>query len=290
MFAKSRILLVGLVSSLALIACGSNDAVPVAGTAKNAVAVVNGEPVSERILDMMLKERANMGRQTDVEVRKAYIDRLATQLVIAQEAVKKGLDKSPEVIDQLELMRQSVLIDAFIKDYVENLKISDDMVKAEYEKMKSQEGGTEYRARHILVKTEAEAKSIIAKLNKNPNAFDALAKQESMDTGSKDKGGELGWFEPKLMVPEFGTAVTKLAKGKFSEAPVKTQFGYHVILLEDTREKQFQPLEQMKADLTRKLQQDLLRKRFDELRAKAKIEVMQARAEAAEDKGAAHPK
>ena len=290
MFAKSRILLVGLVSSLALIACGSNDAVPVAGTAKNAVAVVNGEPVSERILDMMLKERANMGRQTDVEVRKAYIDRLATQLVIAQEAVKKGLDKSPEVIDQLELMRQSVLIDAFIKDYVENLKISDDMVKAEYEKMKSQEGGTEYRARHILVKTEAEAKSVIAKLNKNPNAFDALAKQESMDTGSKDKGGELGWFEPKLMVPEFGTAVTKLAKGKFSEAPVKTQFGYHVILLEDTREKQFQPLEQMKADLTRKLQQDLLRKRFDELRAKAKIEVMQARAEAAEDKGAAHPK
>ena len=290
MFAKSRILLVGLVSSLALIACGSNDAVPVAGTAKNAVAVVNGEPVSERILDMMLKERANMGRQTDVEVRKAYIDRLATQLVIAQEAVKKGLDKSPEVIDQLELMRQSVLIDAFIKDYVENLKISDDMVKAEYEKMKSQEGGTEYRARHILVKTEAEAKSVIAKLNKNPNAFDALAKQESMDTGSKEKGGELGWFEPKLMVPEFGTAVTKLAKGKFSEAPVKTQFGYHVILLEDTREKQFQPLEQMKADLTRKLQQDLLRKRFDELRAKAKIEVMQAMPEATQDKDAAHPK
>jgi len=276
MFAKSRILLVSLASSLALIACGPAN-VPVAGTAKNAAAVVNGEPISESMLDMMLKERASMGRQNDLEVRKAYIERLAMQLLITQEAIKKGLDKTAEVQNQLTLARQSVLIDAYIKDFVKNLKISDDMVKAEYDKMKSEHGGTEYKARHILVKSEAEAKDIIAKLNKNPKAFEALAKEKSIDTGSKVKGGDLGWFEPELMVPEFGNAVTKLAKGKFSEVPVKTQFGYHVIMLEDSREKQFEPMDQMKAELTRKLQQELLKKRIEELRAKAKVEVLQVK-------------
>ena len=276
MFAKSRILLVSLASSLALIACGPAN-VPVAGTAKNAAAVVNGEPISESMLDMMLKERASMGRQNDVEVRKAYIERLAMQLLITQEAVKKGLDKTADVQNQLTLARQSVLIDAYIKDFVKNLKISDDMLRAEYDKMKAEHGGTEYKARHILVKSEAEAKDIIAKLNKNPKAFEALAKEKSIDTGSKVKGGDLGWFEPELMVPEFGNAVTKLAKGKFSEVPVKTQFGYHVIMLEDTREKQFESMDQMKAELTRKLQQELLKKRIEELRAKAKVEVLQAK-------------
>ena len=276
MFAKSRILLVSLASSLALIACGPAN-VPVAGTAKNAAAVVNGEPISESMLDMMLKERASMGRQNDVEVRKAYIERLAMQLLITQEAVKKGLDKTADVQNQLTLARQSVLIDAYIKDFVKNLKISDDMLRAEYDKMKAEHGGTEYKARHILVKSEAEAKDIIAKLNKNPKAFEALAKEKSIDTGSKVKGGDLGWFEPELMVPEFGNAVTKLAKGKFSEVPVKTQFGYHVIMLDDTREKQFESMDQMKAELTRKLQQELLKKRIEELRAKAKVEVLQAK-------------
>ncbi|MBE0622423.1 MAG: peptidylprolyl isomerase [Burkholderiales bacterium] len=290
MFVKSRIVLASLVSMLTLIACGSNDAVPVAGTAKNVAATVNGDPISERLVDMMLKERSNLGRDAGIEARKAFIDRLATQLIITQEAIKKGLDKSPEVQDQLELMRQSVLVDAFIKDYLKNSPVSDDMLKAEYDKLKAESAGTEYKARHILVDKEAEAKDIIARLKKNPKAFEDLAKEKSIDTGSKVNGGELGWFDPKGMVPEFGAAVATLAKGKFTEQPVKTQFGYHVILLEDSRPKQFQPLEQIKAELKQKLQQDSLRKLLDELKAKAKIEIAQAPAQAqAPDEKPAEP-
>ncbi len=276
MLVKSRIVLASLVSMLTLIACSSNDAVPVAGTAKNVAATVNGDPISERLVDMMLKERTKMGRDAGIEARKAFIDRLATQLIITQEAIKKGLDKSPEVMDQLELMRQSVLVDAFIKDYMKNSTISDDMLKAEYDKLKAESAGTEYKARHILVDKESEAKDIIARLKKNPKAFEDLAKEKSIDTGSKGNGGELGWFDPKGMVPEFGAAVASLAKGKFTEEPVKTQFGYHVILVEDSRPKQFQPFDQIKAELKQKLQQDNLRKLLDELKAKAKIEIAQA--------------
>ncbi|MGP1676725.1 MAG: peptidylprolyl isomerase [Burkholderiales bacterium] len=281
MYIKSRILLASAATLLTLVACSSNDAVQSAAPTKEAVAAtVNGAPISERLVDLMLKERTNLGRDASAEARNAFIDRLAMQLVITQEAIKKDLDKSPEVLDQLELMRQSVLVDAFIKDQVKNSPISDDMLKTEYEKIKIQNAGTEYQARHILVEKEADAKDIIARLKKNPKAFEALAKEKSKDTGSKVNGGELGWFDPKGMVPEFGAAVAKLAKGKFTEEPVKTQFGYHVILLEDSRPKQFQPLEEIKAGLTQKLQQENLKKLFDEMKAKAKIEIAQAPAAA----------
>lgn len=281
MFIKSSILLVSLIASLTLIACSSNDAVPAAGTAKHGVAAtVNGDPINERLVELMLKQRTNLGRDASAEARNAFIDRLAMQLVITQEAIKKGLDKSPEVSDQLELVRQSVLVDAFIKDYIKNNPISDDMLKAEYDKIKAESAGAEYKARHILVENEAEAKDIIAALKKDPKAFAALADKKSMDRGSKANGGDLGWFDPKGMVPEFGAAVAKLAKGKFTEEPVKTQFGYHVILLDDSRPKAFQPLEEVKDDLTQKLQQENLKKLFDEMKAKAKIEIVQAPAAA----------
>ena len=114
------------------------------------------------------------------------------------------------------------------------------------------------------------------RLKKNPKAFEALAKEKSKDRGSKGNGGDLGWFDPRGMVPEFGAGVAKLAKGKFSEEPVKSQFGYHVILLEDTRAQQVQPLEQIKPALTQQMQQQNLKKLFDEMKAKAKIEIVKA--------------
>ncbi len=281
MFIKSRILLASAASLLTLIACSSNDAVPSAAPAKEAVAAtVNGAPIKESLVELMLKQRTDLGRDASAEARKAFIDRLAMQLIITQEAVKKGLDKSPQVSDQLELMRQSVLVDAFIQDYLKNNAISDDMLAAEYEKIKSQNTGNEYKARHILVEKEAEARDIIARLKKDPKAFEGLANKKSMDRGSKANGGDLGWFDPKGMVPEFAAAVVKLDKGKFTEEPVKTQFGYHVILLEDSRSKPVQPLEQVKAGLTQKLQEENLKKLFDEMKAKAKIEVAQAPAPA----------
>jgi peptidyl-prolyl cis-trans isomerase C len=274
---KSRILLVSAASLLALSACGFNDTVPAAGTAKDAVAAtVNGAPISERLVGMMLKQRTDLGREASAEARTAFIDRLAMQLIITQEAIKNGLDKKPDVIDRMELSRQSILVDAFVQDYYKTNSISDDMLKAEYEKMKAQAGGTEYKARHILVDKEAEAKAIISKLRKNTKAFEALANENSKDRGSKANGGDLGWFDPRGMVPEFGAAVAKLGKGQFTEEPVKTQFGYHVILLEDSRPKPVPPLEQVKAPLMQQLQEQNLKKLLDEMKAKAKIEIVQA--------------
>ena len=273
---KYRILLASAASLLALSACSSSNSPQSAAPAQDAVAAtVNGTPISEHLVGMMLKQRADLGRPANTEARKAFIDNLAMQVLITQEAAKKGLDKLPEVSAKLELGRQSVLIDAFVQDYLKNNAISDDMLKAEYDRIKAQ-AGTEYRARHILVENEADAKDIIARLKKNPKAFEALAKEKSKDGGSNVNGGDLGWFDPRGMVPEFGAAVAKLEKDKFSEEPVKSQFGYHVILLEDSRPQQVPPLEQIKPQLTQQLQQQNMKKYFDELKAKAKIEIVEA--------------
>ena len=277
MFIKSRILLAGAACVLALSACSSND--PAQG--KDAVAAtVNGTPISENLVSFMVKQRTELGRPANAEVRNTFIDRLAMQLVISQEAVKKGLDKVPETAAQIEMGRQSTLVNAFVQDYIKNSPISDDTLTAEYEKIKAQMAGTEYLAHHILVENEADAKDIIARLKKNPKAFDALAKEKSKDTGSKVKGGNLGWIDPRGVVPEFGAALGELGKGKFTQEPVKSQFGYHVILMEDSRPKAVPPLDQIKSQLKQQLQEQNMRKLFDDLKAKAKIEITQAPAPA----------
>jgi peptidyl-prolyl cis-trans isomerase C len=230
---------------------------------------------------MIVKQGASAGRPDTPEARKAIVDQLALQLVIAEEAIKKGLDKTPEVVEQMEVLRQSVLANAYVQDFIKNNPVTDEMLKAEYERIKATVTGTEYKARHILVQKEAEAKEIIAKLKKNPAAFEKLAMEKSKDPGSKAKGGDLGWFDVRRMVPEFGAAVSKLDKGKFTETPVKTQFGYHVILLEDSRPIQPPALEEVKPQLSQQLQQQGVKKQLDALKAQAKIEVVGASASAA---------
>jgi len=297
MFIKTRILLAGAACLLALMACTSKNAeqsaAPTAQSAassKDAVAAtVNGIPISESLVRLMLKQRTDLGKEANAAVRKEYIDRLAMQALVAHAAIKEGLDKTPDVEDRMMLMKQSVLIDAFVKNYFKNNPVSDDAINTAYAKMKAEATGKEYKARHILVATEAEAKSIIAKLNKNPKAFAALAQAESKDGATKGNGGELGWFDPRGMVPEFGAAVAKLAKGKFTEQPVKTQFGYHVILLEDSRPVSVPPLEKIKPALIRQLQDQNLKKLFDEMKAKAKIEIVQTPAPATTPAQAAKP-
>ena len=180
------------------------------------------------------------------------------------------------------MAKQSVLAQAFVQDYIKHNEVTDAQLAAEYDKLKAQSSGNQYKARHILVEKEDDAKAIIAKLNKDPKAFDALAKAQSKDPGSKDKGGDLGWFDPHSMVPEFGAALAKLTKGKFTEEPVKTQFGYHVIMLDDTRPNTttIPPLEQIKAGLTQQLGQQNLKKLLDEMKAKAKIVITETPAAA----------
>lgn len=268
---KSRILLASAASLLILSACNSKTGnTPAAG---DIAATVNGTPISKYSVDQIVGQRVAMGQPDSPEERKAIINQLAMQLLVSQEAIKKNLDKTPEVIDQTNLSRQSILANAFVKDYTKNNPVSDDMLKAEYDKVKAQMSGTEYKARHILVEKESLAKAIIAKLKKNPKLFDSLAKKYSKDPGSKNKGGELGWFDPRGMVPEFGAAVAKLAKGKFTLEPVKTQFGYHVILLEDTRAKVAPTFEQVKPQLVKQVQQQNLKKLVDDMMEKAKIKI-----------------
>jgi peptidyl-prolyl cis-trans isomerase C len=274
---KSRILLASAVSLLVLSACnGKTGNIP----AGDIAATVNGTPISKYSVDQIAEQRGAMGQPDSPETRKAIINQLALTMLASQEAIKKNLDKSPDVIDQINLTRQSILANAYVEDYIKNHPVSDDMLKAEYDKVKAQMSGTEYKARHILVDKEALAKTIIAKLKKNPKLFDSLARQYSKDPGSKNKGGELGWFDPHGMVPEFAAAVAKLRKGKFTLEPVKTQFGYHVILLEDTRAKEAPTFEQVKPQLAKQLQQQSLKKLFDDLKANAKIEITASPAEA----------
>ena len=264
-------------SLITLYGCNSSELTNTVAPSKSAIAAtVNGTPISESRVDILTKQSTAQGQSNNPELRKNIIEHLSIQFLVSQEAIKKGLDKTPEVSDQIDLTKQSILANAFIQDYLKNNSVSDDMLKDEYEKIKGEMAGTEYKARHILVETEAEAKDIIAKLNKNPKAFETLAKEKSKDPGSKVNGGDLGWFDPRGMVPEFGTAVTKLAKGKFTEEPVKSQFGYHVILMEDSRAKAAPTLDQAKPMLQQKITQQNLKKLFDDLKAKAKIEVVQA--------------
>lgn len=280
---QSRVLLAGAVAVMALSACNSGEKAGVAAT-------VNGTAISEGRVGMLVRQNVAQGQPETPELRKAIIDKLAMQYLISKEAVKKGLDKKPEVADVVDMTRQSILANAYIEDYMKNGPVSDEALNADYEKIKAQITGDEYKARHILVATKSEAQAIITKLKSNPAAFESLAKAKTLDMGSKANGGDLGWFDPRSMVPEFGDAVTKLAKGSFTRVPVKSQFGYHVIMLEDSRPKVVPPLDEIKPQLLQQIRQQELKKLFDDLKAKAKIEITQAEpAPAVAPEGAAKP-
>jgi len=275
---KPRILLASAAALLALSACNPDkDAKTAAPVAKDAVvATVNGTAITTSRVDAIARQAAGSGRPDTPESRKEIIDQLTMQAAVADEAVKKGLDKTPEVMEQIEGIRQSVLANAYVRDFIKGNPVTDDMVKAEYERIKATITGSEYKARHILVEKEAEARDIIAKLKKNPASFDKLAMEKSMDTGSKARGGDLGWFDVSGMVPEFGAAVAALEKGKFTQAPVKTRYGYHVILLEDSKPIEAPAFEEVKPSLSQQVQQQNLKKQLDDVKAKAKIEIVGA--------------
>jgi peptidyl-prolyl cis-trans isomerase C len=281
-FKLSRTLFAGAVALAALAACNpAKDAKPAdAATTGPAAATVNGHAISQRTVDAIAKQGAASGRPDTPEARKSIIDQLALQWVAADEAVKKGLDKTPEVVAQLDAIKQSVLASAYVQDFVKNNPVSDEALKAEYERIKATVTGTEYKARHILVEKESEAKDIIAKLRKDPAAFEKLAMEKSKDRGSKAKGGDLGWVDLSRMVPEFSAALSKLEKGRFTEEPVKTRFGYHVIRLDDSKPIEAPPMEEVKPQLSQQLQQQAVEKQLDALKAGAKIEIVGASASA----------
>jgi peptidyl-prolyl cis-trans isomerase C len=231
---------------------------------------VNGKPIPKSRLDFIVKQRAAQGQPDNEQARKAILDNLITQEVVAQEAERRGMAKSADVRTQLELLRQQVLVQTVVQDHLKTHPIKDEEMLAEYNKVKASRGDKEYKAKHILVDKDTEANEIIAQLKKG-SKFEDLAKQ-SKDPGSKEKGGDLDWNPPSTFVKPFSEALAKLEKGKYTETPVQTQFGWHVIQLDDVRSMQFPAFDTVKQQLLTRMQEQEVQKFVGELRSKAKIE------------------
>jgi len=238
------------------------------GSAK--IATVNGVAIPKSRVDAVVNAQTAQGQKDTPELRAAIRDRLITLEIVAQEATHKGMAKTADTLSQIELARTNILAQAFRTDYVKNHPVSDDALKAEFEKIKSQMGDKEYKARHILVENEADAKEIIVKLKKGEK-FEELAKA-SKDPGSKDHGGDLDWNQPGGFVKPFSDAMMKLEKGKYTETPVQSQFGWHVIQLDDVRPAKFPDFNEIKPGLQQRMQEAMFEKTVADLRAKAKVE------------------
>lgn len=237
--------------------------------AADTIATVNGKPVPKFRAEALIAGQRAQGAPDSEELRNAVKEEVIRREVLAQAAAAKGVDKKPEVQGQMELARQGVLISAYLQDFVKANPIPDEVLRKEYEGIRVNLGDKEYHARHILVEKEDEAKAIVAGLQKG-DKFDDLAKQ-SKDPGSKDKGGDLGWATPASYVKSFSDAMVKLEKGKFTPQPVKSDFGWHVIMLEDVRELKLPAFDEVKGQLAQRLQQQLVERHVSELRAKAKV-------------------
>jgi peptidyl-prolyl cis-trans isomerase C len=243
------------------------------GTAASAqnLAIVNGKAVPSSRVDAFVAQVQKSGRPVDDAVRTQIREEIINREVFMQEAQRLGLDGSSDYRTQLELNRQAILIRALFEDFTKKNPVTDAEAKAEYDKVVGARGGKEYRARHILVEKEDEAKAIIASL-KRGGKFDEIAKKQSKDPGSGANGGDLDWANAGSYVKEFSDAMVKLNKGQTTDAPVKSQFGFHIIRLDDVRDAQVPPFEQVKAQVSQQLAQQKLQKFQADLREKAKIE------------------
>jgi peptidyl-prolyl cis-trans isomerase C len=254
----------------ALLAVSAALLMPLAVQAQN-IAVVNGKAVPKARVDNLLQQAARAGQKVGPEMEAQAKDQVVLREIFTQEAERKGIAASADYRAQMELARQSILIRELFENYKKAHPVADAEAKAEYDKFKAQLTGTEYRARHILVETEDEAKSLIAQI-KAGASFEDLAKKHSKDPGSGAQGGDLDFAKADSYVPEFGQALTQLKKGEVTAAPVKTQFGWHVIKLEDTREADFPAFDDVKAQIVQRLEQIKLQEYQEELRKAAKTD------------------
>ena len=260
---KNRFLLVpvmaGLLTLTALPALAQN------------VAIVNGKAVPKSRVDAIAQQVAKAGRPITPEMQGQLREEVITREIFMQEAEKRGLAGGDDFKVQMELARQTIMIRELFTDFQKKNPVTEADLKAEYDKFAAANGGREFKARHILVDKEAEAVAIIASLKKG-GKFDDIAKKQSKDAGSGAKGGDLDWANPSSYVPEFSEALSKLAKGQTTETPVKTQFGYHVIRVDDVRSAQLPAFDDVKPEISKQLTQQKLTAFQEELRAKAKVE------------------
>jgi peptidyl-prolyl cis-trans isomerase C len=240
----------------------------------DAIASVNGQYISKKMLEDLEKDLAQRSQgQAPAFPKEKLVDELVQREILVQDAVQKKLDQTPEVIAQLDAAKKAILTQASLQAYLKANPITDADIKKEYDSKVGGANATEYKASHILVKTEDEAKKLIAELDKG-GKFAKLANKHSLDAKESQNGGDLGWFSPTQMVAPFSEAVAKLEKGKYTKTPVKTQFGWHIILSEDSRKQAAPPLEAVKEQLTPMLQREKIQKMVEGLRKQAKVEIL----------------
>ena len=235
------------------------------------LAIVNGKPVPSARLNALKAQIERSGRPVTEEMLGQLKDEVIAREVFMQEARKRGLDASNDYKNQLELARQTILIRELFADFQKKNPVTDAEVQAEYDKFVKENGGKEYRARHILVETEDQAKALIADIRKG-GKFEDLAKKNSKDPGSGANGGDLDWASAGSYVAEFSGAMVKLGKGEMTDTPVKSQFGWHIIRVDDVRDAQLPKLDEVKPQIAQQLQQQKMAKFQEDLRGKAKIQ------------------
>lgn len=267
---KNQIIALALL--LPSLALAQQPAKPAAAAAKDGpVATVNGVQIPRQRLDLVVRQQTARGAQDSEKMRAQVRDALINNELLIQEANRSGIAKKAEVQQQIDLTRQEVIANAMVGEYLRTRPVSDAEIQKEYDRAKAQTGDKEYKARHVLVATEEDAKSVLAELKKG-GKFDDIAQKRSLDEGTRPRGGDLDWNVPSNFDKAFADAMVKLEKGKMTEVPVRSRFGFHVIQLDDVRAVNFPPLAQVKPQI----QQRLLGQRVDalirELRAKAKIE------------------
>ena len=264
-----------LVPALALAQDAAKPAAKPAAKAKagarESIATVNGVAVPKARMDYMMFQQQNRGAPDNAQTRAMVREELVNREVLQQEAQRGGFARNADVQTQVDMARQEIIVGAFLRDWVRKHPVSDAEVQKEYDRARSQAGEKEYKARHILVDNEEQAKALIAEL-KTGAKFDELAAKNSKDPGSKDRGGDLDWNVPAAFDKAFSDAMVKLDKGKTTDAPVHTRYGFHVIQLEDVREMKFPPLAEVKPRIQQQLMQHKIEGLVRELRGKAKVE------------------
>jgi peptidyl-prolyl cis-trans isomerase C len=258
---------------MAAAACAFGQAAPAKKPAAkpDAVAKVNGVAVPQARMDALLQQQGQRGMPDNEQTRAMVREELINRELLAQEAQRAGIAKGQEVQAQLDMARQEILVGAYIRESLRKKPITDAELQREYERLKSHAGDKEYKARHILLETEEQANSMIAQL-KNGGKFEELASKNSKDSGSAPRGGDLDWNVPGTFDPQFSGAMVKLEKGKYTEQPVRTRFGFHVIQLDDVRAVKFPALSEVKPRIQQTLVQGRIEQLVKALRAKAKIE------------------
>ncbi|CAH2906295.1 MAG: Peptidyl-prolyl cis-trans isomerase (EC [uncultured Paraburkholderia sp.] len=235
------------------------------------IAVVNGTPIPKSRADALIDQLVHQGQQNTPQLQMAVREELVNREVLMQEALRRGLQNRPDIKAQIAVAQQTVVLRALIEDFVKKNAPTDAEVTARYNALIKDAGGKEYHLHHILVDNEQQAKDLIAKI-KGGASFEELAKQYSKDPGSGKNGGDLDWSDPKAYVPEFADAATHLQKGQMSDTPVHTQFGWHIIRVDDVRNITPPPLEQVRPQIVQQIQQEKLQAFEEGLRKNAKIQ------------------